>query len=186
MALTIVAWLLLIGALTVVAFAALSAWKTYRGARLVLCPENQESVVVNVDVKRAMKLAALTGTAELRLSSCTRWPERAGCGQECLRQIENAPHDCLLTNVIDRWYAPQRCYFCRRRFASMARHDHRPGLISPEHQFVEWSEVSPEKVLDVLTTHLPVCWDCLVAENFRQIHPELITDRPPHRGSTLH
>jgi hypothetical protein len=30
----------------------------------------------------------------------------------------------------------------------------------------------------VLSTHLPVCWDCHIARRFRREHPALVVDRP--------
>jgi hypothetical protein len=32
-------------------------------------------------------------------------------------------------------------------------------------------------LLDVFSTHRPVCWNCHVTETFRRLHPELVVDR---------
>ncbi len=75
------------------------AWAKYRGTRVVVCPENREMVAVHVDAGHAA-FSASQGHPDLRLESCTRWPEKAGCGQECLGQIESAPEACLLRTIL--------------------------------------------------------------------------------------
>lgn len=60
-------------------------YSRYSGSRLVECPENQQPAVVTVDARHAAA-TGLHGRADLRLSTCTRWPERANCGQPCLPQ----------------------------------------------------------------------------------------------------
>ena len=57
-----------------------NAWWKYRGRRVITCPENQRPAGVVVDARHAAA-TALGKAPELRLSSCSRWPERAGCGQ---------------------------------------------------------------------------------------------------------
>jgi hypothetical protein len=153
------------------------AWMRYRGTRVVVCPENREMVAVRVDAAHAAATAP-QGRPELRLESCTRWPEKAGCGQECLGQIASAPEACLLRNILADWYQGKSCVYCRREFHVIHWHDHQPGLVSPEGAIRGWESFRPEQVLDVLTTHKPVCWDCRVAETFRREHPELVVDRP--------
>jgi hypothetical protein len=32
--------------------------------------------------------SAWGGVPEVRLKECSRWPERGGCGQDCLIQVE--------------------------------------------------------------------------------------------------
>ena len=153
------------------------AWMRYRGTRVVVCPENREMVAVRVDATHAAATAP-QGHPDLRLESCTRWPEKAGCGQECLGQIESAPEACLLRNILADWYQGKSCVYCRREFRAIHWHDHQPGLATPNGTIVGWEGFRPEQVLDVLATHQPVCWDCRIAETFRREHPELVTDRP--------
>jgi len=157
-------------------------WTKYRGTRVVVCPENREIVAVNVDAGHAA-FSAPQGRPHLRLEDCTRWPEKAGCGQECLGQIEAAPEACLLRNILAEWYQGKKCAFCGRPFRAIHWHDHEPGLVAPHGgAIVAWTAFRPEEVLDVLATHAPVCSDCRVAEGFRREHPELVTDRPPRPG----
>ena len=81
---------------SIVAWRLLGAWWKYKGRRVVTCPENERPAGVTVDARHA----AATGLAkppQLRLESCSRWPEKAGCGQQCLSQIEASPKTA--------WYA---------------------------------------------------------------------------------
>lgn len=55
----------------------------YREGRTVNCPETHAPVAVRFNALRAA-WSSLSGSQTLRLSDCTRWPERAGCGQECI------------------------------------------------------------------------------------------------------
>jgi len=74
------------------------AWWKYRGGEDHLS-RNQQAAGVVVDARHAAA-TALGKSPELRLSSCSRWPERAGCGQECLSQIEASPVECLVRNIL--------------------------------------------------------------------------------------
>lgn len=60
-------------------------YKRYSGSRLVACPENQQPAAVTIDARHAAA-TGIHGVPHLRLCDCTRWPERAKCGQECLSQ----------------------------------------------------------------------------------------------------
>lgn len=157
------------------------AFARYRGTRVVVCPENRELVAVEVDARHAA-FTASQGRIDLRLDSCTRWPEKAGCGQECLGQIESAPEACLLRSILCDWYQGKSCALCGRAFHRFHWHDHQPGLRAPDGTVRGWTSFRPEQVIDVLATHQPVCWDCRVSETFRREHPELVTDRPPRSG----
>ncbi|MGC2639816.1 MAG: DUF1761 domain-containing protein [Acidobacteriaceae bacterium] len=63
----------------------------FSGARPVACPENHQSAVVRVDARHAAA-TGLHGRPDVRLCDCTRWPDRAICGQPCLPQaLEEEP-----------------------------------------------------------------------------------------------
>jgi hypothetical protein len=156
---------------------AIRAYLRYRGTRLVTCPETRAPAAVEVDAAHAAVSAAL-GTVELRLSECSRWPRQRGCGQECLRQIERAPADCLARTTLARWYEGKPCTFCRQPFGEIHWDDHRPGLRAPDGAVVGWHDVAAETLPHVLATHRPVCWNCLVGETFRRRHPEPVTGPP--------
>ncbi len=64
-------------------------FQRYSGARPVACPENQQPAAVNIDVRHAAE-TGIDGCPNLRLSDCTRWPERSKCNQACLSQAVQA------------------------------------------------------------------------------------------------
>ena len=75
-----------------------SVWLRFRGTRVITCPENTRPAGVHVDERHAAA-SPRRGTPTLRLSACSRWPERQGCGQACLAQIEAWPEGCLARNI---------------------------------------------------------------------------------------
>jgi hypothetical protein len=165
------------------------AFIRYRGKRLVTCPETRKTVAVDVDAKHAA-LTAAVGHPDLRLTTCTRWPERQDCGQECLLQVELSPEDCLVRNILTSWYAGKHCVSCGRKFSEIHALDHKPALLDDQGETVEWNEFAPETIPDVLATHYPVCWDCHITESFCRKHPELVVDRSRisegiHRGEVV-
>lgn len=86
-----VAFYLLVAAVVICfGYYGVRAYLKFRGTRLVTCPENSEPAAVTIDPKHVFMTGAV-GEPDLRLSSCSRWPERQECAQECLRQIEAAP-----------------------------------------------------------------------------------------------
>jgi hypothetical protein len=76
-----------LGGVYVVAPVVADAYRRFRGAKAVTCPENQRSAEVQLDVAQAAATAAL-GKPQLEVTSCSRWPERHYCGQECLAQLK--------------------------------------------------------------------------------------------------
>jgi hypothetical protein len=157
--------------------AAVPALFTFRGQRLVTCPENGRAVGVEVDARHAAA-TTLQGRPELRLHACSRWPEKAGCGQECLRQIEAAPEECLVRRILTRWYEGKACVYCHRAFGTIHWHDYKPTLLAPDGRTVEWRELPVEQIPAALALDKPVCWNCHIAETFRREHPDLVVDRP--------
>jgi hypothetical protein len=109
-----IAILIVLAAAAVALFLAVrlaGVWIRFRGARVITCPENHCPAGVRVDAAHAAA-TGLSSAPELRLSSCSRWPEKAGCGQECLHEIEASPEECLVRNILVRWYAGKNCAFC--------------------------------------------------------------------------
>ncbi|MFB3826028.1 MAG: hypothetical protein ACE15B_04630 [Bryobacteraceae bacterium] len=174
---------ILAAAAAVLIWAALGFLRPYfreRGARVVTCPENQQYAAVSADAGRA----ALSG--ELRLESCSRWPERAGCGQQCLAQLQAAPDGCLVRNILADWYRGKSCAWCGTAIQEIDWAAHRPALLGPgDNRSTAWQDVPAEQVREMLRTHLPVCWRCHISNTFARQHPGWVTDRSPrHRGQT--
>ncbi len=163
------------------AIPAMQTYSLYRGTRLVKCPETHQTVAVGVAAGKAAA-TVLWGNPTLGLEQCSRWPERQNCGQECLQQIETDPDNCLVWNIVSRWYEGQSCALCHRRFGRLKHLDHPPALMDADRKTTEWKDFRPEELTGVFATHQPVCWDCHVTETFRRAHPELVVyrDRGAH------
>lgn len=150
------------------------------GDRVITCPETHSTEVVRVDAGHAA-WTNLRGDKDLRLSSCSRWPERMGCGQECLAEIECAPDGCLVRERLESWYQDASCAMCGMAIDSLGPFTHRPGLRSLEGRTLFWDEVSAKDLPEILRTHQPLCFDCLIAESFREKFPERVVDDPWHQ-----
>lgn len=61
----------------------------FRGTKRVLCPETHEDAAVTMEAAHAA-WTFLRGRTELRLSKCSRRPDRTECGQGCLQQLESS------------------------------------------------------------------------------------------------
>jgi hypothetical protein len=153
-----------------------SAWLRYRGQRLITCPENLRPAGVRVDASHAAASGVLHAP-DLRLSHCSRWPERSGCGQECLSQIASAPDGCLVHKIVTGWYAGKVCASCGRPFGDVEWNAAKPALRTADKVTVEWTQVPVAELPDVLKTALPVCFACHMASTLVREHPELALDR---------
>ena len=58
-------------------------------------------MTVELDNKFALK-TALRGEEHERLESCSRWPEKCECGQDCLAQINLSLEN--LERYLQKWY----------------------------------------------------------------------------------
>ena len=61
-------------------------WRRAREARSVRCPHVSQAATVLLDPWYAVKMHA-RGDRELRVKTCSQWPERCACGQDCLVEI---------------------------------------------------------------------------------------------------
>jgi hypothetical protein len=152
------------------------AWRRYRGQRVIACPETLQPAGVLVDAGHAA-VTALGGAPELRLSSCSRWPERAGCGQACLGQIAAAPEDCLVRNILVKWYEGKTCASCGRAVGQDEWLAAQPALMGADGVSFEWSRIPADKLQETLAAAKPVCFACHTAGTLVREHPELISDR---------
>jgi hypothetical protein len=149
------------------------------GERVIICPETHTSEIVRVDAGHAA-WTHLRGEKELCLQSCSRWPEKKDCGQECLAQIESAPDGCLVRERLEGWYREAPCAFCGMAIGRIRWFDHHPGLKSPDGKAISWDEIAAKDLPEALRTHQPICSDCLLAESFRERFPERVLDDPWH------
>jgi hypothetical protein len=166
----------LAGAVLVRSIPVVRTYLQYRGKRIATCPETLKPVAVDVAAGKAA-IWTFLGEPELRLDQCSRWPERSDCGQECLKQIEADPENCLVWNIVSNWYEGQSCAYCHKRFGRLHHFDHAPALMGPDHKTIEWDQLQPEQLPEIFSTHKPVCWNCHVSETFRQTHGDLVVER---------
>ena len=160
---------LLIGILIVLGLVGWGLWRATRayfkfhGKRIINCPETEEPAAVEL---AAWKIAAASTVTkpQLSLEDCSRWREVAPCDGACLSRIEEAPEDCLLLNILSKWYAGKACSCCGAPIGQVGRLQHHPCLMSPDLHMFEWKDIPPENIPGVLGTYSPVCWNCLVAE----------------------
>jgi len=152
------------------------AWWKYRGRRVITCPENRRPAGVVVDARHAAA-TALASAPALRLSTCSRWPERAGCGQECLAQVAASPEDCLVRNILTKWYHGKVCASCGRPFGDIEWTGQKPALLRADRMSVEWNQVPADKLYEVMAASLPLCFACHMANTLVREHPELVVDR---------
>jgi hypothetical protein len=151
-------------------------WLKFRGARVITCPENRTPAGVRVDARHAAA-TALGKAPKLRLAACSRWPERASCGQECLSQISAAPEDCLVRNILVRWYHGKNCASCGRPFGDLDWSGAKPAILRPDGTSVEWSAIPADHLYEVLAASLPLCFACHMAKTLVRERPELVVDR---------
>ena len=154
----------------------LRGWLRYRGARVITCPENRRPAGVQVDSWHAATMAVHKQEG-LRLSTCSRWPERAGCGQQCLAQIETSPEDCLVRNILTRWYEGKVCASCGQPIGEIQWAVRKPALLRADKLTLEWSGIPADKLHETLAAALPVCFACHMANTLVREHPELVVER---------
>lgn len=134
------------------------AWWRFRGVRVVLCPENQRPAAMRVDAWHAAA-TALGDHPDLRLSACSRWPERADCGQECVRQVRSAPDECRVLNIITQWYEGKYCVSCGQPVSRAYWTACKPALLTPQGS-QQWDEIPPDRLPETLATAMPLCFQC--------------------------
>ena len=144
----------------------------HRGTRVVTCPETQGPAAVRLDVGHAVRSGA-TGEADLRVRSCSHWPERRECGQTCLEELSSAPAECLIKTTLVEWYRGSTCALCDKDIGEVHWVEHRPALLTPGRETVEWNTTAAEDLPGLLATHQRVCWRCHVSNALRDRLPGL-------------
>ncbi len=138
---------------------------THRGTRVITCPANGEAAAVT--------MKATTN----RLKSCSRWPEMAGCAEDCLAQIAKSPNGCLAHSMVAKWYAGRHCVFCGHAMENIVWHERPAALRLPDGATREWKEIAPQDLSRIFATCEPVCWACHVVESFRREQPAMVIER---------
>lgn len=173
-----------LAAVATAAFLLLRNYRSFRSTRLIICPETGDAAAVKLNAGVATETSIYQELPDFRLSDCSRWPERAGCDEACLTQIDSDPEGSRVRNIVQRWYAGQVCVLCRQPIQQIDTAFHVAALVKPGFQSTEWKDIRPENLPEALDTAFPVCWSCHVTERFYREHRDLVTERPPHRGSS--
>lgn len=148
-------------------------WRDLHGDRVVICPETGRPAVVRFDVARAVTSDG--GASAIPLDSCSRWGERGACDQPCAAAAR-APETSTTAMVRD-WAGTRTCVSCGSALLASEKSGHHFALQDAAGVSREWVDVAGTELPVALTTCLPLCWNCHVAESFRRQYPDLVTDR---------
>jgi len=159
-------------------------FRAYQGKMLVTCPETGKPAAVKVATWRGI-LAGLVGQHRVRLCACSGWPEREGCEQDCLCQIEANPEAHKAWTIAAKWFEGKKCVYCGTAISSVKHLDRRPALLSVERETRQWDQVPTEELPEALWGSQPVCWSCHVAESFKREFPDRVTYRPWKRSGPM-
>jgi hypothetical protein len=146
-----------------------------RRERLVTCPETGAPAAVHIDATRAALAELRADEPPLRLSSCSRWPERGPCDEACL--FEAVAPASRVDTIAEHWFAGKTCVLCRGPVLEDRVAGHHAALLDASGITREWSVVPAAALPAALAAGSPVCWNCHVAETFRRTYPQLVTDR---------
>ena len=147
-----------------------------RGPRVITCPENGCRAEVKVAAWNAGLTSAM-GESRHRLSACSRWPEKEGCDQACVAEIEETPGGCLVREIVADWFLGRRCAYCGQDIPEVHTGDRQPGIRLAEGRTLAISDIEPVRLDDVLPTAQAACANCLDAMSFREQFPGLPVDR---------
>lgn len=135
----------------------------FRGTRVVRCPENRQLAAVELSPWRAV-LAAFWGGRFPHVRTCSRWPERRGCDQACVKDIGTAPAATRVETILANWCHYNACFYCGAPLAHLHVGPHQPHLIDRNMHIFEWKEIPPQDIPQTLRRCEPVCENCVVAE----------------------
>ncbi len=168
---------LIVGILFILSLIPLALFATrthmrHRGTRVATCPETDSPAAVKLDVGHATRTGAV-GETELRVRSCSGWPERQGCGQGCLEELASAPAECLIKTTLVEWYRRLDLRALRKGDrrgplggASAGAADAGPGDGRVERGIADG-------LPQILATHQRVCWSCHVSNALHERLPGL-------------
>jgi hypothetical protein len=163
--------LFIIGAIVLVALPiglSLQSYFRNRGRRTVICPDSHEPATVELDTKFAFS-TALRGEEHDRLQSCTRWPDKGDCRQECLAQLDPSPEN--LERLLQKWYQGKTCAICGRTLTPADWRRSRLALLNEKQKLFELRHMHLGEVPSALDHMLPLCWNCHQEERARQAEP---------------
>jgi len=136
-----------------------------RGRQSVTCPDSGQKADVEVDRKLAFWMA-LRGQEHSRLQSCSRWPEKGDCGQECLAELEPSPEN--VDRLLTKWYEGKSCAVCARALSPADWRRSRLGVLNQQQKLFELRHMQLDELQSKLAHMRPLCWNCHQEERARQ------------------
>ena len=164
---------ILLVALVVVVYLAIAVatWWRFRGARVVTCPETGHAAGVTIDLGHAMA-SAVWERADLRIAACSCWPERRGCEEACVTQIEASPSGTSARTMAARFFEGRPCVICQRRIGPLTGAALQPGFMDTvTREVVPWTLVPTADLPDAIARRRPLCPECTLAESSRGPYP---------------
>jgi hypothetical protein len=151
---------------------AFAAWFKMRGTRVIVCPETQQPAAVEVDAAHAA-VSAILERPDLRLKSCSRWPEREQCKQTCVQQVAIAPHDTFASSLLKHFFDGKACALCHRAISPVHIGAKKPGVLNPiSRDVLAWEEIRAQDLPALFETHVPICSNCQIVKTFCRKHPD--------------
>ena len=148
-----------------------------RGRQSVTCPDSQQTAGVEVDNEFAF-WAALRGQEHSRLKSCSRWPEKGDCGQECLAELEPSPEN--VDRLLAKWYEGKTCALCARTLTPSDWRRSRLAVLNEQHKLFELRQMQLDQLQASLQHMRPLCWNCHQEERARQAEPPRVLKGDRH------
>jgi hypothetical protein len=146
---------------------AIATWRRLRGLRVVSCPETRRPAGVTVDLGHALA-TAVWEAADVRLASCSCWPERQGCDEGCVPQIETGEAATRPRAIAARFFERRSCAICLRRIKPLTHGAHQPGFMNPiTREATPWDQLPAQDLPDAVASHRALCRDCTFAESSR-------------------
>ena len=154
-----------------------------RGRQSVTCPDSGQVVDIEVDRKFAF-WSALRGQEHSRLESCSRWPEKEDCGQECLAQLEPSPEN--IERQLTKWYQGKTCAICARALSPGDWRRSRLAVLNERQKLFELRDMHLDELQTALQGMRPLCWNCHQEERARQAVAARILKGDRHGLASLH
>jgi hypothetical protein len=148
-----------------------------RGRQSALCPDSGQPADIEVDHEYAF-WTALRGQEHSKLKSCSRWPEKADCGQECQVQINPSPEN--VDRLLSKWYEGKSCAICQRGLSASDWRRSRLALLNEQHKLFELRHMHLDELQATLQHMRPLCWNCHQEERARQASPAKVLKGDRH------
>jgi len=159
------------GAAILIGLPLVSTISTYyknRGKRSITCPDDQKPAEIEVDRKFALQ-AAMRGNEQMRVETCSHWPAREECGQECLVQVDPTPEN--IERLFTKWFDGKPCSICARALTPADWRMGRMAFLDDNFKLVELRQIDLEDLGLVAEPKRPLCWKCHREEKQRQAQP---------------